>query len=1161
MTKVPLRRSDFVIDSSFGFRHFSPMSPLNGKLRMPSWNVFRSCLAARWILAAAVLLAVAGCGKKNPVRTLRKDGAEVKFDDRYKQEKVTSVQFPKKAGDQMVALLKDDVFSDVAEIDLSDTKITDDALESIKPLSKLRRLNLSGTKVTDAGLEHLKDLPALQRLDLGDTLVTVEGLKKLEGLKSLTELLLVGEPKPKVPKRRSWDTAFRLGIDLAGGTNLVYQVVGTLNKPLPTNPTDLTKSMDQMVGAVKRRLDPSGTEEITVRRVGSDRIEVIIPRADPEVVVEKKRMMTRLGSLEFAMLANRRDHRRLIDEARGVERDVRKTYIDENGETKEYIAASWREVAVGPDGKPKSVSRYGEVETRPGTRNKEITEFLVVFEVPKKRITGQYLRRAYSTRDENARPAVGFEFNTRGASLFSTLTGNNLPMEDGFRRRLAILLDDKIHSAPSIESRIQGRGIIHGSFTDAEVEELVNVLNAGALVLEFRKDPKTDQPTPISEQTISPLLGADVQSKGKRAVIWSVIVVLLFMAVYYLFAGVVADICLLLNIVLVLGTMAFIDAAFTLPGIAGIVLTIGMAVDANVLIFERIREEQNRGSSLRMSIQNGFGRAFTTIVDSNLTTLITAVVLYMIGTDQVRGFAVTLFIGIVLSMFTALYFGRLIFDVFERKRWIRTLKMNSLVRATNWDFVGKTRLCITVSLVLIVAGMAGVVMRGADMLDIDFRGGTMVTFEFKKKQDTGDVKDVLANSDAQFQWTDDEGNDVTLTAGEVLRDGLTVEELTVGGEEAGTRFRARGTEKVSEKFKTALHEALEKAGPQFALRQVRIASFSPSMIQTIEKPAARKKKQKKPASEEADEPPQRIDTAYVGGHKVRLSLTDDGLKLATFRDYVSRKLQKKHSRPGDLIRAEGITPSTSAQPAGEAPKYSVIELRAKPDIQKADLATALVSLKKELDETAVFPEVNNFDAAVAGDMQVSAVEAMLFSLVAVIAYIWFRFQRATFGIAAVVALVHDVLVVLGIVALAGFVGDTGIGEWLNFKINLPMIAALLTLVGYSLNDTIVVFDRIREVRGKNPAMTNEMVNDSINQTLSRTLLTSFTTWIVVAILYVWGGEGIRGFAFSLVAGIIVGTYSSIYIASPVLVWLMNRSGSATARAASSAALREKTAAT
>ena len=1112
---------------------------------MPLSHLFRSCTAARWILAAAVLLAVAGCGKKNPVRTLRKDGAEVKFEDRYKQEKVTSVDFPKKTKDEMVALLKEDVFSDVVEIDLSGTNITDDALEHIKPLSKLRRLDLSRTRITDAGMDHLKDLPALQRLDLGDTLVTAEGLRKLTGLKSLQELVLVGAPQPKDPKKRSWETAFRLGIDLAGGTNLVYQVVGTPDKPLPTNTTELTSFMDQMVGAVKRRLDPAGTEEITVRRVGSDRIEVIIPRADPEVVLEKKRMMTRLGSLEFAMLANRRDHRNLINEAQTVERDVRKTFIDADGETKEYIAASWREVAVGPDGKPKSVSEYGEVMTRPGTRNKEVTEFLVVFDVPKKRITGQYLSRASAGRDENARPAVDFSFNTRGATLFSTLTGNHLPMEDDFRRRLAILLDDKIHSAPSIESRIQGRGQIHGSFTQEEVEELVNVLNAGALVLEFRKDPTTDQPTPISEQTISPLLGADVQSKGKFAVIASVIAVLIFTALYYLFAGVVADICLLLNLVLVLGTMAFIDAAFTLPGIAGIVLTIGMAIDANVLIFERIREEQNRGSSLRMSIQNGFARAFTTIVDANITTLITAVVLYMIGTDQVRGFAVTLFIGIVLSMFTALFFGRLVFDVFERKRWIRTLKMNSLVRATNWDFVGKTRMCVIGSLVVIAAGLAGVATRGADLLDIDFRGGTMVTFEFNKRPGkpednvAGKVKDILAQS-------------------EVLRDGLTVEELTVGGEEGGTRFRARGTEKDVEKFKDAVHRTLEQAGPEYALRQVRIASFSPSMIQPIEKPSAKKKKGD---GKDADEASQRIDTAYVGGHKIRLSLTDDGLKLSTFRDYVSRHLRDKHSRPEELIRVEGITQSTSSQPEGEPPKYSEIELWAKPDIQNADFTAALAALHKELDATPVFPEVNNFDAAVAGDMQQSAVLAMLFSLVAIIGYIWFRFQRATFGIAAVVALVHDVLILLGVVALCGFAGDTGVGEWLNFKINLPMIAAFLTLVGYSLNDTIVVFDRIREVRGKNPALTNEMVNNSINQTLSRTLLTSMTTFIVVGILYFWGGEGIRGFAFCLVVGIFVGTYSSVYIASPVLVWLMNRPGSETAHASSPAALREKTAAT
>ena len=211
-------------------------------------------------------------------------------------------------------------------------------------------------------------------------------------------------------------------------------------------------------------------------------------------------------------------------------------------------------------------------------------------------------------------------------------------------------------------------------------------------------------------------------------------------------------------------------------------------------------------------------------------------------------------------------------------------------------------------------------------------------------------------------------------------------------------------------------------------------------------------------------------------------------------------------------------------------------------------------MKQSMANSPHFEEVNSFDSSVAGEMQRDAILAMLFSLVAIVAYIWFRFERITFGLAAVAALVHDVLIVLGLVALASYAGGTGVGQVLllqNFKINLPMIAAFLTIVGYSLNDTIVVFDRIREVRGKNPALTGEMVNFSLNQTLARTVLTSMTTLIVVAILYARGGEGIHGFAFCLVMGVVVGTYSSIYVASPVLLWLMNRPGSQPQRARTS----------
>lgn len=297
------------------------------------------------------------------------------------------------------------------------------------------------------------------------------------------------------------------------------------------------------------------------------------------------------------------------------------------------------------------------------------------------------------------------------------------------------------------------------------------------------------------------------------------------------------------------------------------------------------------------------------------------------------------------------------------------------------------------------------------------------------------------------------------------------------------------------------------------------------------------------------------------GTEVELTFSGD-LKPSTVETYLKEEIAKIKNEDGSdkyeripEFQVQGATAGEkedeTADASAEAARHKKMVAQFGPDLSAADLETALAEMKTVMATTAVLDEVNSFDSSVASEMQESALMAMLISLVAIVAYIWFRFQRITFGLAAVVALVHDVLVVLGLVALGAYLSNTALGPLMgltDFKINLPMIAAFLTIVGYSLNDTIVVFDRIREVRGKNPALTTSMVNESLNQTLSRTLLTSLTTLIVVLILYAIGGEGIHGFAYCLVLGVFVGTYSSIFIASPVLVWLMNRPGSATARA-------------
>ncbi|MEQ8634554.1 protein translocase subunit SecD [Gimesia maris] len=903
----------------------------------------------------------------------------------------------------------------------------------------------------------------------------------------------------QVTHGHDWRDAIRLGIDLAGGSNMVFEVDESQSEKELSN-----EVMDQMVGAIGRRINPSGTEEVTVRKVGQNRIEVIVPGADSEDVQRIKSLITRLGSLEFAIVANRRDRDHADEVARALENPEKKDIRDKEGR----VVASWREVKG--DDKYEGVD---QIVARPVTREDgtQGEEVLILIEPNEdRRVTGKYLVRASQTTDQNGGPAVRFVFNAKGGSLFGTLTSKNRPSKDGFERHLAVLLDGKVQSAPSIRDTISTEGIISGRFTQKEVNELLNVLNAGALEVPLK-------PEPVSEFSISPLLGSDVQEKGKQAILIAACAVIIFMLIYYRFAGVVANICLTLNLLLVMGCMSFIDATFTLPGLAGLVLTIGMAVDANVLIFERIREEKARGSSLRMAINNGFSRAFTTIVDANLTTLIVAVVLYIIGTDQVRGFAVTLFIGIVMSMFTALYVGRLIFDIFERKRWITDLKMMSIVGTTNLDFIGKKMIAAFFSGALIVIGLIVVVTRGQENLDIDFTGGTMVTFEFEDKQEIDDVRGLLQGpfgnslTIEQLQLSNDPASE-----GRFFRLRTTLNDADAGDTKTTATNTIRG--KLNEAFGDAAHKLRKVTMDYGDVKKLTGSEDSPGGTE--------------------------VSLTFSG--EVKTSTVDNYLKEA-IAGITNADGSDKYDRIPEF-QLQGVADSKEE----EADKrFKKMTMQAGPDLLEDDLKTALAAMQDVMATTAILDEVNSFDSSVASEMQESALLAMLISLIAIVAYIWFRFQRITFGLAAVAALVHDVLVVLGMVALGAYLSDTALGPILglnDFKINLPMIAAFLTIVGYSLNDTIVVFDRIREVRGKNPALTTSMVNDSLNQTLSRTLLTSITTLIVVLILYAIGGEGIHGFAYCLVLGVIVGTYSSIFIASPVLIWLMNRPGSATARA-------------
>ena len=881
---------------------------------------------------------------------------------------------------------------------------------------------------------------------------------------------------------------FKGGPDLAGGVTLVYElaqdeaaVKQEVKEDSDEEPSEekseeeqaVNKKVDseKLLAALKQRIDPTGTKEVSIRSFG-ETIEIIVPKATGDDLEYLKRRITELGQLEFRITADPRweKDRSIIEKALQLSPSQKLVMIGDRPRAK-WIA--FDEEAFSFDD-PRLVQRSA------GKRR----EALVLLD--KYDVTGEYLATTYKGIDASTgSAAVDFVLDARGGRRFKRLTGDNLPnTTTGAKRQLGILLDDKLISAPFLNSQIESRGQITVGGDESEVDFLVSILNAGSLPLALNK-------TPISEETISPTIGLATVEKGSKAIAISLAAVLIFILIYYRFAGLVACFALLGTILLVLGAMVSIQAAFTLPGLAGLVLTVGMSVDANVLIFERIREEINKGASLRMAISNGFDRATTTIVDANLTTLITGIVLYSIGTDQIRGFAVTLVLGIIMSMFTAIFCSRIIFDIAERKRWIKALNFSSIIGKTEIDFIGMRHVAALFSVILIGIGLAATYNRGADLLNIDFTGGTSVTMVLEEPQDLSDVRAKLEETEL-----------------------VDKNMLVVARGETGARYTINSSVEEVVDAEAIIAKAFEGKLQQYDMTVGEPGTFE----------------EKNPEGE----------VAYSG---TEIGLKFNQAEAFTENDGVAHDpLIEKINEILTELGHKGSFPQLLNDNYLEGSSQQFRDWNLRLGLEEDQAVAVANALQEQFAGKPVFPLANKIGSRVAGDLQEKAISAILVSLLGIVAYLWFRFQNIAFGLAAVVALIHDVLVTLGVIALSAYVANSvpALASALqidSFQISLPIVAAFITIIGYSLNDTIVVFDRIREVRGKSPDIKDWMVNTSINQTLSRTLLTSLTTLIVVLILYFMGGAGIHGFAFALVIGVLVGTYSSIFVASPSLLWM------------------------
>ena len=703
----------------------------------------------------------------------------------------------------------------------------------------------------------------------------------------------------------AWKVKIKPGLDLRGGTQFLLELAGSTGQG----------TLDQAVEVIRKRVDSVGVAEPVIQPVGQNRIIVQIPGVSEADKASYRRQLERVAKLEFTLVHERSDE------------------LVGDGKTKPQIPID-SQLLMLRDRQP----------------NGTVKEFPIVVK-RRTEISGKSVANAFRSVDQLGRAVVIIEFNPEGRKKFGNLTEQNIG------RRLAVILDGEVYSAPVIRSAIYGScEISGGNMSSVEAEELASVL----------KNPLENPVSIIDERGVDPSLGASSVQSGFLAGWVSIVAVGLFALVYYRWLGLVSVFGLALNILILLGLLAQFGFTLTLPGLAGLILTIGIGVDANVLVFERIREELVHHRTALEAVGSGFQRAFSSILDANVTTVIAAAILFWQGSGPVQGFATVLCLGIFSSMFAALIISRTGAEWLAEKGGRGSLHMMRLFENCKINFLGLRGPAFILSGLLLGAGLVTVVIKGEKVLGVDFTGGDLVTFSFQEKVDDGKIRSSLGSMAEVVQY----------------------QRSPVGGQEV------------------------------LSLR-----------------------------------------TAFGMGEKA-------GETLA--KDFPQAKFQQLQ-----LDKVAGV-------------------------------------VGKELKQKALI--------------------ALILGMIAIFFYTTWRFETS-FAIGAIVALLHDVLISLGIFALLGR------------ELSLPMVGAILAVAGYSINDTIVIFDRIREFfRGGIGADRAGVMNLAINQTLSRTLLTSGLTFLAVLVLFVLGGRVINDFALILLIGIVVGTYSSIFIASPIVLLFGRKRG-------------------
>jgi SecD/SecF fusion protein len=749
----------------------------------------------------------------------------------------------------------------------------------------------------------LKQIGKERKLDLSQYFPDVRLEGTLRNVEKRNDILLT-----ELLKRSK--SRVQLGLDLAGGVAFTLEAVEKPGLDEFARKEKITKAMD----IIANRINGFGVAEPVIRQIGNNRIEVQLPgwntRDNPEIVNEVKAP----ARLDFRMV-----HPTLMP-GPGVETPPGYEIL---------------------------------TEEREGVAGETTVEDVLVKRIPE--MTGEAMADARAVPDLYGRPEVSLRFTGAGQKRFAEVTRElaEIGRQNGRPARLAIVLDGKLYSSPTVENEINGDAVIRGNFSEREAINLANVLN----------NPLDVELVVKQQYEVGPTLAAGAIESGKLATVIGVALVAVFMIGYYTLAGLIAVVSVTLNILLVLAVLASLGATMTMPGVAGIVLTVGMAVDAHILIFERMREELSTGKSLMAAFHAGHDKAFTTIVDANLTTLITSGLMIAFGNGPVKGFGVTLTIGIFSTMFTALVVSEMLLHMAIVSGVMKRMIMLNLFRFPGLNFLKFGRQAFIASWIIVLIGVVSIAMKGHRVYGIDFAGGDVVSLEFKQRIDSAKL--------------------------------------------------------------------------QAAADAARLGEVSP------------------------------IYQSEIGSNREILNIQAE---------------TGKGDAAVDALKA--AFPQAGFEVVGK---------------------------------TTIGPSIGK-------EIQWNAFMAIGLSIVGIMIYVAFRFEIG-YGVGAVVSTLHDVLMTIGIFVLTGR------------QFTAPMVGAILLIVGYSINDTIVVFDRIREELKINPtAHLRDVINLATSKVLARSILTSLTTFLAALALYLFGGGVVNDLSFTFLVGIVTGTFSSIFIASPIFYW-------------------------